>query len=78
MQTVFTFILIIFIGVTAMGQNATKAIKVETVTYEVELTVKIKKSATPEHTVARVYKFKNTRVKKALHFNAKNNKAKMA
>jgi hypothetical protein len=78
MKTVLTFIFIIFIGATAMAQDASKEVKVETVTYGVELNIKIEKSTTVENTVARVYKFKNTRVKKALNFKTKRNNAKVA
>ncbi len=35
-------------------------------------------STTNENTVARLYKFKNSRVKKALSFTTKRNKAKLA
>jgi hypothetical protein len=78
MKTVLTFIFTIFIGFAAMAQNSSKELKVETLTYGVELNIKIEKSTPAENTVARVYKFKNTRVKKALTFKTKRNKAKMA
>ncbi|WP_394971364.1 hypothetical protein [uncultured Croceitalea sp.] len=79
MKTVLTFIFIIFIGAIAMAQDASKEVKVETVTNGVELNIKIEKSTTiKENTVARVYKFKNTRVKKELTFETKRNNAKIA
>ncbi len=79
MKTVLTLIFIIFIGATAMAQDASKEVKVETVTYGVELNIKIEKSTTiKENTIARVYKFKNTRIKKELTFSTKRNNSKIA
>jgi len=52
-------------------QKNTKS-KVETIE------MSIVTSTTNENTVARLYKFKNSRVKKALSFTTKRNKAKMA
>jgi len=79
MKTVLTFIFIIFIGATAMAQDITKEVKVETLAYGIAMDIKIEKSTTTkEHTVARVYKFKNSRVKKELTFKTKRNKSKMA
>ena len=72
MKTIATLIFILFIGVAAQAQNATSEIKVNTV----ETTI-----VTPtanENSVARLYKFKSSRVKKALSFTTKRNKAKMA
>ncbi len=71
MKAIITIIFILFIGVAAQAQDA-KEVKVVTV----EKTVVIK---TAEETkVARLYKFKNSRVKKALSFTTKRNKAKLA
>jgi len=78
MKTVLTFIFIIFIGSAAMAQSVSKEVKIETMTYGVELNIKIEKSTIVENTVARVYKFKNTRVKKELTFTTKRNSAKIA
>ncbi len=71
MKAIITIIFILFIGVAAQAQDA-KEVKVVTV----EKTVVIK---TAEETkVARLYKFKNSRIKKALSFTTKRNKAKLA
>jgi len=59
-----------------MAQGASEDVKVETLTYGVELSIKIEKTSNKE--VARLYKFKNSRIKKALSFTTKRNKAKMA
>ncbi len=71
MKAIITIIFILFIGVAAQAQDA-KEVKVVTV----EKTVVIKTSE--ETKVARLYKFKNSRVKKALSFTTKRNKAKLA
>ncbi|WP_350292149.1 hypothetical protein [uncultured Croceitalea sp.] len=78
MKTVLTFIFIIFIGSAAMAQNASKEVKVETVTYGVELNIKVEKTSAKENKVTRLYLFKNSRVKKELNFKTKRNNAKMA
>ncbi len=78
MKNVLTFIFIIFIGSAAMAQGATKEEKMETVTYGVTLTIKIEKTSTKESQVARLYMYKNSRVKKALAFKTKRNKSKIA
>ncbi len=78
MKTVATIFFIFFIGTAAQAQNNTTDIKVETVemtivtetTYELNLETKTE--------VARLYKFKNARITKALSFTTKRNKAKMA
>ena len=60
-----------------MAQDAAKEVKVNTTTYGVELNIKIEKTV-KENTVARVYKFKNTRIKKELKFQTKRNNSKIA
>ncbi|MFK5972406.1 MAG: hypothetical protein QM485_03915 [Flavobacteriaceae bacterium] len=72
MKTIATLIFILFIGVAAQAQDASEEVKIETA----EMTI-----ATPvakENSVARLYKFKNSKVKKALSFTTKRNKAKLA
>ena len=78
MKTVFTLIAIIFFGTAAMAQNDTKEVKVATTTVGVELNIDIKKYTKNETKVARLYKFKNSRVKKELAFRTKNNRSKLA
>ncbi len=72
MKTLITLIFVLFIGVAAQAQDSTSEAKVDTVT------MSIVTSTTNENTVARVYKSKNSRVKKALSFKTKRNKAKLA
>lgn len=79
MKTILTLLFVLIIGVTAQAQNNTADIKVETikttiVTSTSEGMVKLESKTE----VARLYKFKNSRIKKALSFTTKRNKAKMA
>ncbi|WP_350287465.1 hypothetical protein [uncultured Croceitalea sp.] len=80
MKTVLTLIAVIFFGTVAMAQEAKAEVKVETITLTVQLDVEVKTAAVKEHTteVARLYMFKNSRIKKALAFKTKRDKAKMA
>ncbi|PCJ98328.1 MAG: hypothetical protein COA50_02155 [Flavobacteriaceae bacterium] len=72
MKTFLTIIFVLFIGLTAQAQDAKNDAKVNTV----EMTEKV--SETKENSVARLYKFKNSRIKKALSFRTNANKAKLA
>ena len=80
MKAIVTIIFIIFFGITAQAQNNTKEVQVETIEMTIVTTTKTKNEVKTETTteVARLYKFKNSRVKKALSFTTKRNKAKMA
>jgi hypothetical protein len=78
MKAIVTFIFIIFLGTSAMAQETSKKGKVETFSAGVELNIEIKQNNIQENKVARLYMFKNSRVKKALKFTTKRNKAKIA
>jgi hypothetical protein len=75
MKAILTLTFVLFFGATAMAQNVKTDTKVATIEMGVVLSTEVKaekKTATPTNTkVARVYKFKNTRVKKALVFETK-------
>ncbi|WP_298488282.1 hypothetical protein [uncultured Maribacter sp.] len=73
MKTILTLIFVLFITVAAQAQNNTKEVKVVTIekTIVTETTVN-----TTE--VARLYKRTNAKVKKALTFTTKRNRAKLA
>lgn len=73
MKTLVTLIFILFIGMAAQAQDTSSEVKVKTV----EMSI-VTSTTTKENTVARVYKFKNSRVKKALSFKTKRNRAKLA
>lgn len=78
MKAILTITAIIFFGTLAMAQDTSKEIKVETSTVGIELNVEIKEEAQKETEVARLYMFKNSRIKKALSFRTKRNKSKLA
>ncbi|MEO9660883.1 MAG: hypothetical protein ABJG16_06690 [Maribacter dokdonensis] len=78
MKTLATIIFIIFLNFTAQAQNTTSEVKVETIEMSIvtETTNEVKTESTTE--VARLYKFKNSRIKRDLNFITKANKPKMA
>ncbi|KQC28524.1 hypothetical protein [Flagellimonas eckloniae] len=78
MKAILTITAIIFFGTLAMAQDTSKEIKVETSTVGIELNVEIQEEAQKETEVARLYMFKNSRIKKALSFRTKRNKSKLA
>ncbi|TXN35114.1 hypothetical protein FVB32_11010 [Flagellimonas hymeniacidonis] len=77
MKAILTIIAIIFFGTLATAQDFSKEVKVETTTVGVELNIEIQETQ-KETEVARLYMFKNSRVKKALSFRTKRNKSKLA
>ncbi|MEA1785012.1 hypothetical protein U1E44_02815 [Arenibacter sp. GZD96] len=77
MKTILTFFFILFIGVAAQAQNATPEVKVETSTMGIKTSTN-EVSDENENSVARLYRFKNAQVKKALSFTTKNNRPKLA
>lgn len=78
MKAVLTFIFIIFIGTTAIAQSSKKETKVAIASVGVELNITIEKKDVKEGQVARLYMFKNSRIKKALNFKTKRNASKIA
>ncbi|WP_431122392.1 hypothetical protein [Flagellimonas flava] len=78
MKAILTIIAIVFFGTVAMAQNVSKEVKVETTTVGVELIVEIQEETKKNSEVARLYMFKNSRIKKALSFRTKRNKSKLA
>ncbi len=78
MKTIATLIFVFFIGVAAQAQNTTEEVKVEVIEMTIVTETTVAKIATENTEVARLYKYKNSRVKKALSFTTKRNKAKMA
>jgi len=76
MKAILTFFFFIFI--TTMAMANTQEVKVETNSAKVELNVTIEKPVIQNTEVARLYRFKNSRVKKALKFTTKASRAKMA
>ncbi|MCK0147538.1 hypothetical protein MWU78_17925 [Arenibacter sp. F26102] len=78
MKTLLTLIFVLFIGVAAQANNVEQEVKVETVTMSIVTSTQNEVSVKNENKVARLYMFKNSRVKKELSFSTKLNKAKLA
>lgn len=82
MKAILTFVFILFIGVVAQAQETTNEVKVdnvETTTVTSNTSTKYNEvSSENNNEVARLYKFKNARVLKALAFTTKRNTAKLA
>mgnify|MGYP003663726739 FL=1 len=78
MKTLLTLIFVLFIGVAAQANNVGQEVKVETVTMSIVTSIATEVSVKNENKVARLYMFKNSRVKKELSFSTKLNKAKLA
>ncbi|MEQ8217662.1 MAG: hypothetical protein RH981_05475 [Arenibacter sp.] len=78
MKTLLTLIFVLFIGVAVQANTVEQEVKVETVTMSIVTSTKNEVSDKNENKVARLYKFKNSRVKKELSFSTKLNKAKLA
>ena len=78
MKAILTIIAIVFFGTVAMAQNVSKEVKVETTSVGVELNVELQETIEKDTEIARLYRFKNSRIKKALSFRTKRNKSKLA
>jgi hypothetical protein len=78
MKTLLTLIFVLFIGVAVQANTVEQEVKVETVTMSIVTSTKNEVSDKNENKVARLYMFKNSRVKKELSFSTKLNKAKLA
>ena len=85
MKAFLTLVLILLFGAAALAQKTTHYGKVETLKMDIVLDSSLpvshnsgKIEATKEDAVARLYKFKNTRVKRALSFSTKKNNPKVA
>ena len=78
MKATITLIAIIFFGTFAVAQNTTKEVKVETISASVVLIKEVKQTVNEENKVARLYMFKNSRIKKELAFKTKRNRSKLA
>jgi len=82
MKTILTLLFVLFIGVAAQAQSSVvkaKEAKVETIEMGIVTLTQLEEVTTEKNSeVVRLYKFKNSRIKKALKFTTKRNKAKMA
>jgi hypothetical protein len=79
MKTLITLIFVLFIGVVAQAQTATEEVKVATIEMSIVTETAVEEGVAEKTSeVARLYKRSNSRVKKALSFTTKRNRAKMA
>ena len=78
MKTLFTLIFVLFIGVAAQANTVDQEVKVETISMSIVTSSEKEVSVKNDNKVARLYMFKNSRVKKELSFSTKLNKAKLA
>jgi len=80
MKNILTIIFVITLGVFAQAQNNVTDVKVNTVEMSVVIISAIDTDTVTEDTleVARLYRRANSKVKKALSFTTKRNRAKMA
>ena len=78
MKTIATIFFIFFIGMSAQAQNNTNDVNVETIEMGIATETVKELNLETKTEVARLYKFKNARVTKALSFSTKRNAAKMA
>ena len=79
MKTIATLIFLLLIGISTNAQATTKEVKVEAIEMTVAFpTAKKEVESRDKVEVARLYKFPNSRVKKALSFMTKRNRTKMA
>ena len=78
MKTVATIFFILFIGTSLQAQNNTTEEKVEAIETTIVTETVYSTDFKNNTEVARLYKFKNARVTKALSFTTKRNRAKMA
>ena len=79
MKTLITLIFVLFIGVAAQAQASTEEVKVEVIEMTIVTETMVKEVVTNKSTeVARLYRRKNSKIKKSLSFTTKRNRAKMA
>src|SRR5690606_25715752 len=77
MKTIVTLIALTFFGIMAQAQDVAGEAKVEGIVLGVKTDL-LMEQARKDRNITRLYKFKNSRVKKALSFTTKNNASKLA
>ncbi|WP_375324998.1 hypothetical protein [Flagellimonas sp. GZD32] len=78
MKAILTIIVVTFFGTMGMAQDISKEVKVDTISEGVVLDIDFQTAYIKDRKMARLYKFKNSRVKKELSFTTKRNKSKLA
>jgi len=80
MKAILTYIAIFSFGILALAQEPKSELKMEALTGndQIQSETKLKKRFPKKRNVARIYLFKNSRIKKELSFRVKKNKTKLA
>ncbi|APQ18301.1 hypothetical protein [Maribacter hydrothermalis] len=78
MKTIISIIFIIFLSFTAQAQNTTEEVKIETIEMTIVTETNYVLNLETKTEVARLYKSKNSRIKRDLNFVTKANSAKIA
>ena len=78
MKAVLTLILVLFFGLTAFAQNTNTNDTMEPNKMDITSNLNKEVGIASEKGIARLYKFKNSRVKKALAFTTKKDKPKLS
>ncbi|MCM4168800.1 hypothetical protein KCTC52924_02493 [Arenibacter antarcticus] len=78
MKTIATLIFVLFIGMSAQGQKVNEEVKVLILTEGIEKYNSQEVVVSSYNSVTRLYKFKNSTIKRALSFSTKLNKARLA
>lgn len=79
MKAILTLIFFLFIGMTVQAQQVKTEVKVESITRGIMIDCQPEVSLkNNDSSVARLYLFKNSRIKKELSFITKSNKSKLA
>lgn len=79
MKAIVTLLFIVFIGIAAQAQNTTEEVKVQTIEMNIVTETAVEEVVIEKNAeVARLYRRANSRVKKALSFTTKRDRAKRA
>ncbi|MCK0158993.1 hypothetical protein MWU65_17555 [Cellulophaga sp. F20128] len=78
MKAITTLLFVLFIGFFAQAQDVKETSVLETETKEVTVSEMKKDNLKETNKVARLYKFKNSKIKKELAFDTKRSKSKVA
>jgi len=78
MKAILTLTVIILFGTLGVAQKATEEVKVTGVAKNVVLVKEIQQTINEDNKVARLYMYKNSRIKKELAFKTKRNRSKLA
>ncbi|MCK0157241.1 hypothetical protein MWU65_08645 [Cellulophaga sp. F20128] len=78
MKAITTLLFVLFIGFFAQAQDVKESSVLETETKEVTVSEMKKDNVKETNKVARLYKFKNSKIKKELAFDTKRSKSKIA